>query len=73
MSDIEPGVYVHYKGSRYLVLGVGEHSETGEKFVIYSPLYESETQYWVRPAAMFAEIVIVGGIRQPRFKKEIND
>ena len=38
MGDIEPGIYVHYKGSRYLVLGVAEHSETGEKFVIYSPL-----------------------------------
>jgi hypothetical protein len=36
---IKLGVYKHYKGNYYLVLGLGRHSETEEVFVIYVPLY----------------------------------
>ena len=33
-----PGVYQHYKGGRYLVIGTARHHETGAKYVIYTPL-----------------------------------
>lgn len=69
MADIEPGIYEHYKGNRYRVLGTGEHTETGETFVIYMPLYTPETTYWIRPLGMFQETVAVDGLRKSRFAK----
>lgn len=37
-AKIQTGVYKHYKGHRYLVIGVARHSETEEPFVVYIPL-----------------------------------
>jgi Protein of unknown function (DUF1653) len=31
-----PGIYVHYKGGYYRVLGVAKHESTGKELVIYS-------------------------------------
>jgi hypothetical protein len=68
MSEVLPGVYRHFKGNRYEVLGIGRHSETGEELVVYRPLYMTDgPQLWVRPILMFAEEVEVDGVRQPRF------
>ena len=61
------GRYRHYKGSDYSVLGFARHSETGETLVLYVPLY-GEGGYWVRPLAMFSELVDVAGERRPRFE-----
>lgn len=33
------GVYQHYKGALYQVLGVSRHSETLEEMVVYQSLY----------------------------------
>lgn len=66
---IEPGIYQHYKGNRYEVIGVGRDTETEEQVVIYRPLYESDTPYWVRPYKMFVESITIDGISIPRFKK----
>ncbi|SEI49906.1 DUF1653 domain-containing protein [Frateuria terrea] len=60
------GVYRHYKGQRYQVLGVARHSETLEELVVYRALY-GERGLWVRPAAMFSETVNVDGQSLPRF------
>ena len=38
-SDIT-GMYRHYKGNEYEVLGIGLHTETEEKLVVYKGLYE---------------------------------
>ena len=35
----EPGLYRHYKGNDYEVLGTATHSETGERLVVYRPCY----------------------------------
>jgi hypothetical protein len=61
-----PGLYRHYKGNDYLVIGLARHSETLEPLVVYQALY-GERGLWVRPAAMFAEAVELGGKRVPRF------
>lgn len=53
---IRPGVYRHYKGKFYLVLGEARHSETGEQMVVYQALY-GEYGWWVRPLDMFLERV----------------
>ncbi|MCL2371700.1 DUF1653 domain-containing protein [Candidatus Saccharibacteria bacterium] len=48
------GIYKHYKGDLYLVEDLAEHSETGEKLVIYRGLY-ADSPLYVRPLAMFLE------------------
>ncbi|MDP2873701.1 MAG: DUF1653 domain-containing protein [bacterium] len=66
---IKLGIYEHYKGKKYLVLGVAKHSETLEDLVVYVTLYENEkSAMWVRPLAMFLEEVEVEGKKVPRFK-----
>ena len=54
MSVIIGGIYEHYKGNKYKVIGVGKHSETLEKLIIYQALY-GNNELWVRPYDMFCE------------------
>ena len=68
LIETPPGRYQHYKGMLYEVLGTVRHSETLESMTLYRALY-GEHGLWVRPAAMFDEEVVIGGVRQPRFKK----
>ncbi|MDE2279877.1 MAG: DUF1653 domain-containing protein [Xanthomonadaceae bacterium] len=70
--SVVPGFYRHYKGQRYRVLCIARHSETQEPLVVYQALY-GEHGLWVRPAAMFAESVLVDGARIPRFALEQAD
>ncbi len=65
---IETGVYRHYKGGEYEVLGVARHSETLEPLVLYRPLYNA-TGMWVRPFGMFIGTVEHEGRVQPRFAR----
>ena len=65
---IEPGLYRHYKGNDYEVVGVATHSETEECVVVYRALY-GEFGLWVRPLAMFEETVEVDGATVPRFQR----
>lgn len=71
--EVEPGRYRHYKGNDYEVIGIGLHSETHERLVIYRALYRSEefgdNAIWVRPLASFTETVEAGGRRVPRFRR----
>ncbi len=46
------GVYRHFKGEYCIVLDVAEHSETGEKLVIYRALC-GENKLYARPYEMF--------------------
>ena len=64
-----PGLYRHYKGMLYEVLGTVRHSESLEPMTLYRALY-GEKGLWVRPAAMFNEEVVIDGMRQPRFARE---
>jgi hypothetical protein len=63
---LKPGVYTHYKGKEYQVLGVARHSETLEDLVVYRALY-GDFDLWVRPLNMFTEEVNVGNEKYPRF------
>ncbi len=65
-AEPKPGIYRHYKGNDYLVIGLSRHSETCEPMVVYQALY-GERGLWVRPAPMFLETIEVGGKRVPRF------
>ncbi len=53
---IKPGIYQHYKGPLYKVIGCAQHSETEEWLVYYQALY-GKYGYWVRPMQMFKESV----------------
>ena len=66
MSDIQAGIYRHYKGQDYQVYEVATHSETEEAYVVYRPLY-GEMALWIRPLSMFTETVEVDGKSLPRF------
>lgn len=65
---IELGLYQHYKGNQYEVIGVARHSETLEPMVIYRACY-GEHEYWVRPLPMFIDEVMIENELRPRFKK----
>lgn len=64
---LEPGLYQHYKGNHYEVLGVAQHSETEEELVVYRALY-GDGELWVRPLAMFTECIPVEGSCIKRFE-----
>ena len=64
--QLQPGLYQHYKGPKYRVLGVARHSESEELVVVYQALY-GDGGLWVRPLSMFNEQVEVNGTPVPRF------
>ncbi|TCP09406.1 uncharacterized protein DUF1653 [Crenobacter luteus] len=66
MTQPVAGIYRHYKGELYEVIGLARHSESEEPLVVYRALY-GDFGLWVRPAAMFDESVSVDGCAQPRF------
>jgi hypothetical protein len=66
------GLYEHYKGGKYEVLGLVRHSETHEELVLYKALYEKGFplhSLLVRPVALFFDTIEVQGEIIPRFKK----
>lgn len=64
---IQLGVYKHYKGKEYLVIGLARHTETMEDLVVYRSLY-GDRDLWVRPLAMFLETVVLNDVSKPRFE-----
>lgn len=69
MDRIKLGIYQHYKGQKYKVIGVAKHSETLENLVVYEALYDNEiSKLWARPKEMFFEELEIAGNKVPRFK-----
>ena len=66
IPEIVPGIYQHFKGKQYRVIGIATHSETGEAMVVYRALY-GEQGLWVRPASMWTERIERDGYSGPRF------
>jgi hypothetical protein len=66
MSTVKPGLYRHFKGNYYQVIGTARHSETMEELVVYRALY-GERGLWVRPASMWNELVERDGRTVKRF------
>ncbi len=65
---MQTGIYQHFKGMKYKVLGLVKHSETLEDLVLYEALYDNKLgKLWVRPKDMFFEEVEVEGRKVPRF------
>lgn len=66
MDQVRTGRWRHFKGNEYEVLYTALHSETLEPMVVYRALY-GDGGVWVRPAAMWGEMVERSGKRVPRF------
>lgn len=66
VMNVRRGIYRHYKGAQYEVLGTAKHSETEEELVIYRALYGSYG-LWVRPKIMFTEEIQINGQTCQRF------
>ena len=64
--ELKPGIYRHFKGNLYRLIGIASHSETLEPMVVYKALY-GEQGLWVRPASMWTETVEKDGYSGPRF------
>jgi len=60
------GLYQHYKGNFYQVLGLARHTETEEECVVYQSFY-GDYGLWVRPRALFEGTLEIGGEIKPRF------
>ena len=69
LIETVPGLYRHFKGLLYEVVGTARHSESLEPMTLYRALY-GEQGLWVRPAAMFNEDVEIDDVRQPRFARQ---
>ena len=66
---VKTGIYEHYKGKRYRVLGTARHSETLEELVLYECLYPNDLgQIWIRPKALFFGRLTVDGRDVQRFR-----
>ena len=61
------GLYRHYKGNQYEVIGFAKHSETLEDMVIYMALY-GERGTWVRPLSMWHNLIEIDGKAVKRFE-----
>lgn len=79
-NQVIPGIYQHYKGEKYTVVGVARFSEDPHKeFVIYTQNYDSLLEpegttipagsLWARPKDMFIEVIEHEGKKVQRFKR----
>ena len=64
--EFKKGKYLHFKGNEYELIDIVTHSETGEKMVLYKPLY-NDSGMWVRPVSMWNEEVEHNGKTVKRF------
>ena len=66
INTIKLGIYRHFRGNEYQVIGIARNSETLEPMVVYKALY-ADQDLWVRPLSMFSETVIHEGSSVQRF------
>jgi hypothetical protein len=64
---MKEGIYRHYKGGLFLVLGVGTLEETLESAVIYQHL-EGDYAVWIRKQSVFEELLTPDGTNAPEHR-----
>lgn len=58
---VQPGIYKHYKGNLYQVIGVAKEADEDELKVVYTPLYPCQYQLLIKALKSFNESVEVDG------------
>ena len=66
-NPIPLGIYRHYKGNQYEVVGFAKHSETLEDMVVYKALY-GDGGTWIRPLSMWDNPIEFDGKTVKRFE-----
>ena len=69
MNPIMLGVYKHFKGARYEVIGFAKHTETLEDLVIYKAI-TGKHETWCRPLEMWDTDIEIEGKTVKRFTYE---
>ena len=64
--DIKQGIYRHWKGGEYDVVGVALNRDSGIKIVVYRPRY-GERRLEYKTVAEWTEIVTRDGYTGPRY------
>ena len=68
IPNLPCGLYRHYKGEMYLLLAVGQETETDQLYAVYVALYLAPgPRVRLRPLESFTDSVVYHGIEQPRF------
>lgn len=70
---VELGLYRHFKGGEYEVIGTARNSEDEyDEYVVYKNLYDhpkyGRGQIWIRPKGMFEEMIERDGKKIKRFE-----
>lgn len=65
-ESVKKGIYLHFKGEYYEVIGEGSDSETEIPIVIYQHM--NSKKIWIRPRSTFLDTVDHNGKKQIRFK-----
>lgn len=66
--DVVPGLYHHFRGGFYEVLGVARHEANGRLYVVYRSAGDRHPRMWIRPINRFVEVLEVRGQKVPRFR-----
>jgi hypothetical protein len=64
---MKTGLYKHYKGQYYQVVGVARHEVTHKPLVIYQAHY-GDFALWARDLEVFESMVEIDGTTIPRFE-----
>jgi hypothetical protein len=67
MTKVSPGIYKHFKGHIYRVIGTAKHSEDLKEHIVYVSVNDPE-DIWVRPADMFLDLIERDGLKFQRFE-----
>ena len=76
MINLPLGIYKHYKGEQYEVIGLAHHTETKTPMVLYKACYDlpeleeiyGDNVIFTRPYELFIESITVDGVETPRFQ-----
>ena len=71
-QEVTPGIYQHFKGKFYEVIGIAQQVDSSESFVIYRPIY-GEMNLVARPLGEFVATVELGNETKLRFQKVEED
>ena len=67
---ITPGLYRHFKGGLYEILGTARNSENEDEELLVVYRSVATNDMWVRPVSKFTNKVFVDGFEVNRFTKE---